>query len=161
MNSRLTVSVLFVLFAVTTLGPVGSNVIQKLTTLEHSWAGEAFDCCSAEMLNRISARVSALKIEFRCRKSRVTLIRAYGHRQDLARRCAPENHLRRVGELSPDGTTITSGVPRDANVPSSQAKGSQIRFMNPIHSVRHTVAFERATRAVRQIHEVLDLMRTK
>jgi hypothetical protein len=162
MNSRLAVSILFVLFAVAGFRTEANDTFKKLKTLQHSWADKVpGGCTAAEILNRFTSRVSAPKSEFHGSKDMGTLIRAHGDCSVLARHCAPENQPCRSGSLSPDGKTNTSSFPDDANVASSQERHRQRRVMNLIDSGRHSAAVERVTTAVRQMHEVLDLMLTK
>lgn len=160
MNSRLAVSILFALFAVTAFRTEANDAFKKLKTLQHSWVHKVpGHCPAAEILHRITSRVSARKRKFDERNEIVARIRAHGDSAVLARRCASENQPCRAGSLSPDGKTITSRFPDDTNVPDSQDGHVQRSVMNVIDYGRHTAAFERVTTAISQIQEVLDLMR--
>ena len=122
MNSRLAVSVLFVLVAVAASRPAANNIFKKFETRQHLGTGKVHHQCGMQSLNRITARVSALKSE------------SHGHKE----------MINRTG----------------ASVPSSEEGSVRRRVMHLIESGRHTAAFETASTAVRQIREVLDLMRT-
>lgn len=80
MNPRLTVSVLFVLFAIVAFRPQADGACKKLNTLQHCWAGMAPDRCAGEILNCIASRVSALKSEFLGHKGIVTPLSVLGDR---------------------------------------------------------------------------------
>jgi len=54
MNPRLTVSVLFVLFAIAAIRPQANDAFKKLKTLQYCWADTAPDRC-AEILHRITS----------------------------------------------------------------------------------------------------------
>src|SRR5215470_11691234 len=120
MNSRLTVSVLFVLFAIIAFRTQTNDACIKLRTLRHWWADEAADPCAGEVLNHITSRVSALKSEFLGHRGIVTPISVLGDRPALARNRATENQPCKVGRFSPDGKTITFKSPDDINVPSAR-----------------------------------------
>jgi hypothetical protein len=163
MNPRLAVSILFVLVAVSAIRPEARDAFRKLQTLHHShsWADNVHNRCGAEILNRITSRVSALKSELHGHKE---MDKPTGTRGDCAvhaRDRARENQPCRVGSISSDGKTNTSSFSDDASVPRSQERNMQGLVMNLIDSGRRTAAFERVTAAVRQIREVLDLVRTK
>ena len=156
MKSRLAVSVLFTLIAAT-FAPDAIGAFDKL----RSWTGKLGDCISSQVCNRVTSRVSAPTNAAKAGDAeRAALICLDGGRPSLTQNCAIGNQPRVVGTISPDGKTITFNS-LDATRILSSHEGCPQGVVFKLAGSDRSETFEFIKTATSQVHEVLDLIRTK
>ena len=158
MKSRLAVSILFTLIA--------STFASDVTTAFEKFRSWTIKACSrgAEirqcLITRESAVVNAIKGS---ESDGVTMIQLDGDRLLLTRAAEAQQPLV-VGTISPDGRTITFNSLDGTRFPNSQPERAvvfKIAGPDQHNGDEHNEAFGFITTALRQMREVLVLMRIK
>ncbi len=139
MKSRLAVSLLFILIA----GMFTCHHFQKL----RAWRTKV-GRCTPQVYERLTARASALTS-------------AIKQNRLLKQTCATADLRCRLGTTSPDGKTISFDSTEAKRLVSSPEGHTKGIVLNIVGSDYHNRAFDFITTAVRQVHEMLGLMRMK
>jgi hypothetical protein len=157
MNSRITVSILFILIVASLFTSDATTAFKRLRTSHRSCIADAPVGRAVLVLNRFIAGGYALMSEFQDQKDMITMIHLDGDRLLVTRYRGTGNRPRLVGSISPDGKTITLNFIDATNLLSSPVGHMQRLVLNLIDSGHHTESAD-VTMAdgKRQMYELLD-----
>jgi hypothetical protein len=160
-------SMLIVLAAVVALSATPSSAqsdshvaFEKLKSLQGSWSGKAPDGRSLKVSFRATSGGSALMSEIQGPEDMVSMFHMDGDRLLLTHYCGAGNQPRMVGNMSPDGKTLTFNFLDATNLLSTQPGHMEKLVITMTDFNHHTEAWSfLAQDGKMHQHELLDLQR--